>query len=235
MAFLNRSALLKPLVAILVFCSLTGGWSFYDRYRQGHAPLPDSAGPQGECALWFIGSSSMRRWSTVGQDMLPWIAHNRGMEGANYSAIRAHFVNERAKAPGAIILYAGENDLANGIPVRAVVRELAMFAAETRAREGHIPLLLLSMKPSPKRARIFQDQLLFNRAARYLAKEDANLHYVDVTTPLVEAARSTNLYLPDRVHMNPAGYAIWARIISRELALILPKELQRRCAQPQRG
>lgn len=235
MALLDRSALLKPVVAVLIFCTVIGGWSFYNRYREAHAPLPDSAGRQGECALWFIGSSSMRRWSTVGQDMRPWTAHNRGIEGADYPEIRAHFANEHARPPGAIILYAGENDLASGTSVRTVLHELAMFAAERRAAEGNTPILLLSMKPSPKRARILKDQLLFNTAARHLAMGDTSLHYVDVTTPLITAAKSTNLYLPDQVHMNAAGYAIWARIVAKELAFILPKDVQRRCGKPQSG
>lgn len=46
MAFLNRSAFLKPAATILVFCMITGGWSFYGRYRQAHAPLVDG-GPAG--------------------------------------------------------------------------------------------------------------------------------------------------------------------------------------------
>lgn len=230
-----HSALFKLAFAILIFCTIVGGWTFYSRYRDAHAPLPDSAGQQGACALWFIGSSSMRRWSTMERDMRPWIAHNRGINDASYPEIRAHFANERAPPPGALILYAGENDLANGTSVRTVVRQLAMFVAERRMAEGNTPILLLSMKPSPKRAYILKDQMLFNAAARHLATLDPSIHYIDVTTPLMDAAKTKDLYQPDRVHLNASGYAIWADNIRKALASVMPVDSQRRCSQPQRG
>lgn len=232
---MTLSALFKPAFAILIFCTIVGGWLSYGRYREAHAPLPDSAERQGACALWFIGSSSVRRWSTVGRDMQPWIAHNRGIDDASYPEIRARFANEHAQAPGAIILYAGENDLANGTPVRTVLRQLAMFVEERRAAEGNTPILLLSMKPSPKRAYILRDQLLFNAAARHLAMRDPSIHYLDVTTPLMETAKAKNLYQPDQVHMNARGYAIWADVVTKALASVMPVDIQRRCSQPHSG
>lgn len=225
----HQSGVAKGAVAILAFCAVLGSWSLYRRYAESHAPLPGVSSVQGPCVLWFIGSSSMARWSTLERDMQPWRAQNRGIEAATYPEILRHFSNEREAAPQAIILYAGENDLAEGMPLRAVVGHLASFLDRRRALFGDVPVFLLSMKPSPKRKAIWGVQQQYNAAAQVLASRDSSIHYVDISGPLIRAAADADIYRPDRVHMNPKGYVVWADTVLTALDRDMSERVKRRC------
>lgn len=228
---LEASPVAKTALAVALFCLIVGGWMGYQHYREAAATLPDDEGRQGSCALWFIGSSSMHRWTSLRRDMAPWIAHNRGINDATFAHILPRFANAgRETPPTAIILYAGENDIANGTPVRSVIRELGHFLDLRSRTLGDVPVLVLSMKPSPGRWSSFDKQQLYNEAARRLIARMPLTYYADITTPLLKDGRTGDNYQPDGVHMNPAGYGIWAGVVRRRLNEILPETTLRRCA-----
>lgn len=229
---LNTSPVAKLLVPLLVVGVILGGWTWINRYRESHVALPDDESRHNGCMLWFVGSSSIHRWTSLAQDMAPWETHNRGINSATLPDILSRFANIEAKEgrPRAMILYVGENDIANGAPVRTVIHQLAALL-DMRARLlGDVPVLLLSMKPSPGRAASLPDQRLYNLAAQRLTPHAANVHYVDITTPLLAGGRLGDNYQADGVHMNPRGYRIWADVVHRRLDQILPTSVVRQCA-----
>lgn len=228
---LDASPFAKFALAVLVFCVIVGGWLAVGRYRDARATLPNDDPRQSACSLWFVGSSSMHRWTSLSQDMRPWLAHNRGIDNATFAQILPRFANAGDDhKPVAIILYAGENDIANGIAVRTVIRDLAYFLDLRNRMMADVPVLVLSMKPSPTRRSIFQSQLLFNAAAERLIDRIPLTYYADITTPLLKDGKLGDNYRPDGVHMNPAGYRIWAEVVRQRLKQVLPPETVGRCA-----
>lgn len=223
--------LVKLTVALAVFGLILGGWVLAKRYRDATVILPDDGDRQGDCALWFVGSSSIYRWTSLDRDMAPWIAHNRGINSATYADILPRFAHIDAAdgRPRAIILYVGENDIATGVPVRTVIRQLAAFLDLRRQKFGDLPVLILSMKPSPGRAVNLPDQRLFNAAAALLIPHMPATYYADVTSPLLENGKFGDNYQPDGVHMNAQGYRIWAGIVRHRLTQILPADTLRTC------
>ncbi|EPR18930.1 lysophospholipase [Sphingobium indicum IP26] len=229
---LDASPLAKCGLAILIFCLIVGGWLAVGRYQAAHVTLPDEGARQGACSLWFVGSSSMHRWTSLSRDMAPWDARNRGMDDATFAEILPRFANAaKDNKPAAIILYAGENDIASGVEVRAVVHDLGRFLDLRNRMMGDVPVLILSMKPSPTRRSILGSQMLFNAAARRLIERVPLTYYGDITTPLLEGGKLGDNYRADGVHMNPAGYRIWAKVVRQRLDDILPPETVRRCAR----
>ena len=228
---LDASPFAKWGLAILVFCAIFGGWEAVGRYRAAHVTLPDDGPRQGACSLWFIGSSSMHRWTSLDRDMAPWDTHNRGIDDATFAEILPRFANAaKDHKPVAIILYAGENDIASGVGVRAVISDLGRFLDLRNRMMGDVPVLILSMKPSPTRRSIFKSQMLFNRATQQLVERVPLTHYADITTPLLKDGRMGDNYRADGVHMNPAGYRIWADVVRQRLNEVLPPGTVRRCA-----
>ncbi|WP_313804122.1 GDSL-type esterase/lipase family protein [Sphingobium sp.] len=228
---LDASPVAKMAVAALVFGLMIGGWMAVSHFRESRVTLPDDEGRHGACSLWFLGSSSMHRWTSLHRDMAPWITHNRGIDNAVFAHILPRFANAgNDPRPEAIILYAGENDIANGVPVRTVIHELAHFLAMRSRMMGDVPVLVLSMKPSPTRWSNFRDQQLFNAAAQRLIAHVRQAYYADITAPLLENGRLGDNYRADGVHMNPAGYRIWAGVVRQRLREILPPGTLRRCA-----
>ncbi|WP_420146026.1 GDSL-type esterase/lipase family protein [Sphingobium sp.] len=232
MRSIDSSPLAKSLMAFLVFAVILVGWRLYGRYQQSHATLPESGTAAGECALWFLGSSSIHRWTSLEQDMAPWKTENRGIDGATLADILPRFGNIRPKKEGrprAMVVYVGENDIAAGVPVRTVMHQLAgLFDLRDRLLPG-VPVLLLSAKPSPGRAAYLGEQRLFNAAAQNFLPHMRAAHYADITSPLFAGGKLGENYQPDGVHMNANGYRIWSQVVRRRLQDILP-DATRNCA-----
>lgn len=226
-----RSRSMKFCVAVMTFIAvMAGAWmlGLIGRYDRG---LPDDHRTSGKCTLWFIGSSSIRRWTTLDQDMKPWAAHNRGVEGANFGGILSGFqaVSPSEGRPAAIILYVGENDIATGGDVRSVVRDLARFVAIRDAQMAGVPILALSMKPSPGREQYAQQQSVYNAAMRTVLSAWTDTTYVDITTKLLENGMPPRHYQPDGIHLSKSGYAIVSSIVRQSLTKSLDKSVLQAC------
>lgn len=220
----------KAALALAVFFTVTGGYARLGvgGHSPAAGPLPDDVNSR--CALWFVGSSSMSRWTALERDMHPWVAHNRAIGGATLTELSARFAAERPrKVPRAVVFYAGENDLAYGVPADVVVAEFRTFLARKRASLGSTPVLFVSVKPSPTRLRFRPAQAAYNAAVRRLAAGRGDLRYVDIVPDLVRDGRFGPFYDGDGIHMNAAGYGVWTRAVRRALREHLPADVVRAC------
>jgi lysophospholipase L1-like esterase len=169
-------------------------------------------------AIIFTGSSSIRLWTTLARDMAPLTVLNRGFGGA-----QAHQVLAFAPRillpypPSAVVLYVGENDLEarTGKTPEHVFAEVAGLS-DLLARElPQARLYLLAVKPSPARRRRWALARRFNALLAAFAQEDRRRCWVDEATPAFDARghRRSDLYMADGLHLSPAGYALWARLL----------------------
>ena len=176
---MRRSAFLaafaKTALGVGVFVSTVAGWSLVAPHVSAHRPLPDADGPDGSCAIWFVGSSSIHRWTSMRADMAPWGVRNRGVNGALTGEVSARFQNEAVTTPpGAIVFYLGENDIAAGADaddVEGAVEHLVRIAAQ---RMPGTRLFVIGLKPSPARWSQRAAQRRFNARARAWASSTAD-------------------------------------------------------------
>jgi lysophospholipase L1-like esterase len=179
----------------------------------------DREAPPPECPVLFVGSSSIRLWSTLKEDMAPLPIHNRGFGGSTIAQSNMYF--DRIVSPyrpRAIVLYAGENDLDGGQSPDAVATEFRRFLEMKRAKLGKTPVFYISAKPSKQRFGQLARQSELNAAIRQLAASSADLTFIDVVTPMLRDGRPQDLYVDDGLHMNAAGYAIWRGLVRNALA-----------------
>lgn len=179
----------------------------------------DRESPPPECPVLFVGSSSIRLWSTLKKDMAPLPVLNRGFGGSTIAQSTMYF--DRIVAPyrpRAIVLYAGENDLNDGQTPDAVAAEFRRFLEMKRARLSKTPVFYISAKPSKQRFGQFARQSELNAAIRQLAASSTDLTFIDVVTPMLRDGQPQDLYVEDGLHMNAAGYAIWRSLVRQALA-----------------
>ncbi len=225
----------KLLVGAAVFLSVTGAYAGIAHQRaaaiDAARQLPDFDRPTGHCSLWFVGSSTIARWQSLPQDMAPWDAHRRGVEGAELPQLTHWFGNDPAgPRPAAIIVYGGENDIANGGSVADTIAAYRGFIAAKRQRFGALPMIVLSLKPSRTRWKNLPQQTAFNRWLADYAAGQRDLSFVDIR-PLMIVDRHLGLfYQPDGIHLNPAGYTRWTKTIRARLARVLPTATVNACA-----
>ena len=175
----------------------------------------DAASPPPKGAVLFIGSSSIRLWDTLASDFPGVSVINRGFGGSEIrdstwyaGRIVVPYV------PRQVVLYAGDNDLFSG---RSPVQLRADFRAFVQRVRRDLPkaeIAYIANKPSPSRANLLDLQ----RQANALIKADAarlKVDFIDVFTPMLDAQGQPReeLFLQDRLHMNPAGYEVWKQAI----------------------
>lgn len=178
----------------------------------------DQASPPAACRVLFVGSSSIRMWTTLSEDMAPLPVINRGFGGSHIEHVNRWFdalvaVNQ----PSAIVLYAGENDVADGKTTQRVLADFAAFMKRKTAALGDTPVYFISLKPSKLRFGQLAQQSEVNAAIRKLAAKRADLQYIDVASPMLADGKPRDLFAPDDLHMTRDGYAIWTRKVRAAL------------------
>ena len=177
----------------------------------------DQATPVPEGGIAFIGSSSIRMWSSLQQDFPGKPVYNRGFGG---SEVRdSTWYAERILIPHkpcAVFLYAGDNDLNSGRTPAQVRDDVMAFVERVHAALPTTQVNFISIKPSPSRANLLPAIAQANGMIRSTLAEMPNTGYIDIHTPMLGADHRPDpaLFLPDMLHMKPAGYAIWTRTIA---------------------
>ncbi|MBA8886490.1 lysophospholipase L1-like esterase [Dokdonella fugitiva] len=180
----------------------------------------DRAAPPPPGGVVFVGSSSIRLWSTLADDFAGTRVLNRGFGGsriADATRLAARIV--LPYRPRLVVLYAGDNDLAEGRTPPQVLADVEAFIASVHHDAPTTPVVFVSIKPSPARAALLPAMREANALVRAYAGRTRGVRYVDVFEPMLGAdgAPRAELFGPDRLHMNARGYALWTRIIAPEL------------------
>lgn len=183
----------------------------------------DAAQPPPACQTLFVGSSSIRRWTSLAQDFPNLPVLNRGFGGSTTAEANAYFDRIVAPyAPRAIVFYEGENDIDDGMTTDAVFAEFQHFLALKTAALGDTPVYFISVKPSILRWSQFAAQTALNARVRALADQRADLVYVDIVPAMLENGAPKPIFVADNLHMTTAGYALWTPIVAAALAAPAP-------------
>ncbi len=167
-------------------------------------------------SILFVGSSSIRLWSSLQEDFAPMPVINRGFGGStiaevNYYADRIVYKYK----PGVIVFYAGENDLVEERPPAVVFQDFKKYIGETEKRLSGVPVVYISAKPSPARWEHWRKYETLNDMIERFAKSRPNVHYVDIGETLMGSNGQPDpaLFVGDQLHMNSSGYAKWTAVL----------------------
>lgn len=173
--------------------------------------------PSGRGVL-FVGSSTIRMWKTMVADFreVP-IIINRGYGGSTLED-SSHMVRQLVTQyqPSQVMVYAGENDLHEGRTPAQVLGSFKRLMSAVRAELPGARISFISIKPSPSRAAIVPAVRASNVLIQDFLMSQYNVDYIDVYTPMwgPDGKLRAELFLPDMLHMNAEGYALWHKIIT---------------------
>lgn len=168
----------------------------------------------------FVGSSSIRLWDTLGDDFPGAAPINRGFGG---SRVRdTTFYAQRIITPyqpRAVVVYAGDNDLAEGRTPQQVRDDFAALVAQVRSQLPQVRIAFVSIKPSPARQALLGQMRQANALIRDYTRQAKGVDFLDIATPMLGADGQPRgeLFLDDQLHMNRSGYAIWTDVVGRWL------------------
>ncbi|MBN8857363.1 MAG: hypothetical protein J0H29_03180 [Sphingobacteriales bacterium] len=169
-------------------------------------------------SILFIGSSSFTKWKDV-QDYFP--SHriiNRGFGGSTLpDLIRYTDDIVFPYKPKQIVIYCGENDIASSdtISAETVANRFIVLFNKIRSRYRKIPVVYISMKPSPSRERFFPKMIAANNAIQQFLSTKKRTVFVNVYHLMLngESQPMKEIYLDDMLHMNSKGYLIWQKAL----------------------
>lgn len=168
--------------------------------------------------ILFIGSSSFTYWKDIKDYFPDYQILNRGFGGSALPDL-IHYANQIIipYQPKQIIIYCGENDMADSASVtpKMVRDRFKILFKIIRAELGNIPVAFVSIKPSPSRWKLEKKFLQANRLIKRYLKRDAAATYVNIHNAMLLPDGSVNpeLFIKDNLHMNAKGYKIWQKII----------------------
>ena len=175
----------------------------------------DRTNPPPKRCILFVGSSSIRMWSTLQQDFAGLPVVNRGFGGSEL----ADSVNLAERLilryqPREVVIYAGANDLAGGKKPELVFGDFVALATKIREHLPEAQIALIASAPNPKRWGIVEKVKQFNSLARDYCHSH-ELIFIDVF-PLMLGANGLpkpDIFREDGLHMNAKGYAIWKEAV----------------------
>jgi lysophospholipase L1-like esterase len=173
------------------------------------------AGPVVQDAVLFLGSSSIRLWD-IGASFPDRAIVNRGFGGATTADVLHHYARLLPRAaPRSVIVYVGENDLAEGATPDRVARELLTLLKRLRSDFPKARIACLSLKPSPIRWTLWPKMAAVNMTVAARARV-VGFEYVDMGGALLarDGLPDASLFRPDGLHLNARGYERWTAIIN---------------------
>jgi lysophospholipase L1-like esterase len=171
-------------------------------------------------AIVFVGSSSIRFWSTLAEDMAPLRVLNRGFGGAHLS----HVIHNADRIvlpyqPQAIVLYAGDNDIGAGKSLETVVSDFETFVGLVHAKLPGTPIYFLPIKPSKLRWSMWPEMARTNERIAEIIASDPMLYSLDTASVLLDedGEPRDDVFLFDGLHLNAKGYAAWTEVVAPAL------------------
>lgn len=163
----------------------------------------------------FYGSSTIRLWKTMQEDLAPLDVINLGFGGSTYADCLYYFDQIfEFVTPETIVLYAGDNDLAHHEDTIVVVDHLEALMTKIRAKYPKEKLAIIGIKPSLQREELFDLVKKANAKIEALAPQ-FNAIYADSFAALTQgnAIPSKSIYIEDELHLNEDGYKIWTGMV----------------------
>lgn len=178
-------------------------------------------------AIVCIGSSSIRGWhETIQSDLAPLTIIPRGFGGSNMNDA-LHYADRIVLPyrPRAIVLYEGDNDIAQGIKPKTIADTFRLFVEKIQDELPECRIYFLSIKPSIKRWHLWPKMKKANRLIAAACSEDKQLTYVDVASTMLddEGNPRVEIFQEDDLHMTRAGYILWQSALK---PILIDAELQ---------
>ncbi len=229
--------MMKRLLILVILSSFLASCASLGKYRE----LPEVKAWESEIekfeqldiaksypsdAIMFAGSSSIRLWSTLGKDMLPYNVIQRGYGGAKLSdfAVYADRILYPHKCRAIVLFIA--NDISGSNSDKSPLEVSQLFRKTLhiiRRQFRETPVIWVSVTPTPLRWHIWPEIKEAGEMISEICENHRNTYYLDTEKYFTneKGLPRADLFLDDRLHLNEEGYKVWSGLIKKELDKIL--------------
>ena len=171
--------------------------------------------PKGQ--IVFAGSSSFTKWKDVAMYFPGYPIINRGFGGASLVDL-IYYVDEAIikYQPSQVFIYCGENDMADVdtvSPSTVLDRFKTLHTILLKKLPRSTKIVFVSLKPSIARWHLESKFIEANQLIEKYIATQKNIQYLDVHTAMLDENKEVlkDIFIADKLHMNPKGYLIWQK------------------------
>jgi lysophospholipase L1-like esterase len=173
-------------------------------------------------ALLFVGSSSIRLWSTLKEDIAPYPFIQRGFGGSRTPDVL--FYLKRIAYPHqfrAVVVFVA-NDITgspNDLTPKEALHNYREFVKIIRAKYPKKPVFIIEITPSQSRWKKWDLIQQTNALLKSYCEKGKNLYFIETAQSyLNEKGEPRNeLFRDDHLHLNRDGYRIWGKLIKSKI------------------
>ena len=177
-------------------------------------------------SIFLVGSSSIRLWSTLKEDLAPYPFIQRGFGGSRTPDVVQYL--KRLAYPHnfrAVVIFVA-NDL-TGSPIDLKPKEtLDNFKAMVkilRAKYKKQPVFIVEITPSTLRWKSWPQIQQTNALLKKYCSKGKYLYFIETAQNYLneKGEPRDELFREDHLHQNREGYKIWGRLIKNKLDEVL--------------
>lgn len=177
-------------------------------------------------AILFVGSSSIRLWATLAQDMEPFEVIQRGYGGAKLSDLTVFAERIVYPHPSKAIVLFVANDITGNDEDKSAEEVEKLFRdllATIRRKYPETPVFWIATTPTPLRWPVWPEIASANHRIENACKEYDNTCFIRTDSAFLGKTDRpvTELFQADSLHLNAQGYTVWKKIIKGELERVL--------------
>src|SRR5262245_54522871 len=175
----------------------------------------------------FVGSSIFHRWIGLQSQMAPLPIVNLAFDGAVTDDM-LRLIDSRVvpARPRVVAYYCGSNDVSVGEPAGPIVGRIRQFIERVAKALPDTQVVFVSVNRAPEKQDRWDVVDEVNRQIEQYAKSHPHVTYVDVNPALFnpDGSPRMELFLGDRLHLRPAAYEAFTRILKPVLTKALALE-----------
>lgn len=168
--------------------------------------------------ILFTGSSSIKMWKDLSQYFPDHEIINAGFGGSQTFEL-LHYVNELIidYKPKKVFIYEGDNDISSGKSSTEIILTMHELVGIIHEALPETDILLISAKPSISRWHLKEEYMDLNQYLDEYSQLFDYVEFVNIWDTMLDAEGNprTEIFLEDKLHMNKAGYDLWAEVVKK--------------------
>ncbi|HWR99234.1 MAG TPA: GDSL-type esterase/lipase family protein [Prolixibacteraceae bacterium] len=173
-------------------------------------------------SILFVGSSSIRLWSTIKEEMAPYPVIQRGFGGSNSPGVLQYI--EQIAYPHqfrAVVIFIA-NDITgspNDLTPKQSTENFRQIVKVIRAKYKKQPVFIVEITPSQSRWKKWPLIQENNANLKALCNKEKNLYFIETAQSFLndKGEPRNELFKEDHLHLNRDGYLIWGKLIKAEV------------------
>ena len=176
--------------------------------------------------LVLVGSSSFRKWPETDTVFSQYDVINAGFGGSCFEDLwvwREPLLFEFQ--PNVVMVYEGDNDINDGLPLGEVLRSADKVLRDIRRRLPDAALVVVAPKASIARQHLAPQYIQFNRSLDSLCQQIGGIDFVSFWDDQhrEDGTIRLELFMDDMLHLNAKGYTLWVEGLRERLPWLDPR------------